>query len=293
MPSPASDLRGIAAMVLATGFFVVNDSFMKLAAAELPPFEVLFLRGAAAAICCGALLAASGHWRGLAGALSRASLLRGAIETAGVLCYIVALVHMPIADVVAIGQTAPLIMIGLVWLVFRERIGPAKAALVLLGFAGAVLVAQPGPGGLSLYAVLAFGTAVSVALRDLVGKRVPAHVPAFVVTFATILIVMVVAGIATTLTEDWVMPHPSGLGMLMLSGLFVTLGHCTIFLAYRAGSAGAVAPFYYSFTVWALAAGFAIWREVPNTPALAGIALILASGLAIVFLDRRRMRQRP
>src|SRR4051794_12309867 len=163
MLSPRSDLRGIAGMVLATGFFVVNDSFMKLAAADLPPFEVLFLRGMAAAVCCIVLLLGLGQWRRLASGMGGACLLRGAVETCSVLCYILALVHMPIADVVAIGQTAPLILIGLIWLIFRERIGVAKLALIMLGFAGALLVAQPGSGGLSLYVVLAFGAAASVA----------------------------------------------------------------------------------------------------------------------------------
>ena len=52
MSSAPSNARGIAAMLFATASFVVCDSFMKLTTAAVPPFEVLFLRGVFATICC-------------------------------------------------------------------------------------------------------------------------------------------------------------------------------------------------------------------------------------------------
>jgi len=52
----ASNLTGVAAMLAATASFVVGDSFMKLVTSDLPPFEVLFLRGVAASLACGLLL---------------------------------------------------------------------------------------------------------------------------------------------------------------------------------------------------------------------------------------------
>src|SRR5215212_2054839 len=106
-----SDLSGIAAMLAATAFFVVGDSFMKLATEDLPPFEVLFLRGIAASLACAVLLALRGAWRAISGVLDRRALLRAAGETLSVLCYVVALARLPIADVIAILQTAPLILI--------------------------------------------------------------------------------------------------------------------------------------------------------------------------------------
>jgi drug/metabolite transporter (DMT)-like permease len=284
-----SHLRGAAAMIASTGLFVINDSFMKVSMAELPPFEVLFLRGVAAMICCAGLLVAAGQVRGLKNALDPFVLLRGLGETLSVLCYIVALANMPIADVIAINQTAPLILIVAAALIWRDVVGPLRLLLVAAGFAGAVMVAQPSASGVSVYAVLAFATAVMIAARDLVGRRVPADVPSFVVAFSTIILVMVAAAAMTTLTERWVMPSATHALYLGIAGLFVTLGHFFIFLAYRLGSPRSVAPFFYSFAVWAVLAGIVVWHEVPNLLATLGIALIVGSGLAIVLIDRRRM----
>jgi drug/metabolite transporter (DMT)-like permease len=130
-----SNLGGIAAMLAGTGSFVVGDSFMKLSTADLPPFEVLFLRGVAASLACGSLVVLLGDGRAISSAIHPRPLLRAAAETISVLCYIVALAHMPIADVIAVIQTTPLILILAVAFFLRERVGRARVALALVGFA--------------------------------------------------------------------------------------------------------------------------------------------------------------
>jgi drug/metabolite transporter (DMT)-like permease len=284
----ASNLTGVAAMLAGTGSFVVGDSFMKMVTSDLPPFEVLFLRGVAATLACGLLLIVLGDWRVVSSALHPRALLRAAGETLSVLCYIVALARLPIADAIAILQTAPLILILAVAFLLRERVGAARVALALVGFAGAFLVAQPGPAGISPAALLAFASAVLIAARDLVGRDVPARIPVMVVTFATNAMVMIVAGAMSLGLESWQAPADWHLAFLGFAGLFVTLGHVGLLLAYRLGRTAAVAPFFYSFALWAVLSGVVVFGALPNALALSGIALIVASGVAIVLLDRRR-----
>ena len=86
------------------------------------------------------------------------------------------------------------------------------------------------------------------------------------------------------------MPTPRHLLLLAGSGLFLSLGHLFIFLSYRNAATSAVAPFYYLFSVWAVLSGFFVFGTFPNALALCGIGLIVASGITVVFLDRRRRR---
>ena len=274
-------------MVSATASFVACDSLMKLVTAALPPFEVLFLRGVAATICCTGLLLVLGQLRVVRQSFNKMAVLRAILETAAVLCYIVALSVMPIADVIAIMQTAPLLLIVLVAVIWREKIGPRRIALIAVGFAGAILVAQPDASGLSAAAVLAFVSALGIAIRDVIVRTIPSTVPALAVTFSTVVIVMVGAGIMMVLTEDMVMPSLTHALYLLGAGLFVTIGHFAIFMAYRLGAPGVIAPFFYSFAVWAVVAGVLVFHEWPNPLALLGISAIIVSGLAIVLLDRR------
>ncbi len=78
---------------------------------------------------------------------------------------------------------------------------------------------------------------------------------------------------------------------MLASGFFVTLGHYGVFIAYRLGAPGLIAPFFYSFAIWAVLSGLIVFGELPNPLALIGIAAIMASGLAIILLDRRRARE--
>jgi drug/metabolite transporter (DMT)-like permease len=294
MTSATTNLRGIAAMLFATASYVVCDTFMKLVMKmvmpTLPPFEVLFLRGIFAVTCCAGLLAALGQWRGVTRAFSKASLLRGGFETASVLCYIVALASMPIADVIAIVQTAPLLFILLIATIGREHIGMVRIGLIAAGFVGALLVAQPSASGFSAAALLAFASAFVLALRDIAGRAVSSAIPALAATLVTNIVVLVASGSGMVLTEDMVMPIPQHLLYLLASGFFVTLGHYGVFMAYRLGAPGVIAPFFYSFAVWAMLSGLIVFNELPNPLALIGIAAIVASGLAIVLLDRRKAR---
>jgi drug/metabolite transporter (DMT)-like permease len=283
-----SNLSGVVAMLAGTGSFVVCDSFMKLATADLPPFEVLFLRGVAASFACGCLVVLVGEGRAISSALHSRPLLRAAAETISVLCYIVALARMPIADVIAIIQTAPLILILAVALLLGEKAGTARVVLALVGFAGAFLVAQPGAAGISLAVFLAFGSAVFGAARDFLGRVVPAHIPVMVVTFTTNVMVMLASAAMSLGFESWRAPTGRHLAFLGFAGLFVTFGHVGLLLAYRLGRTAAVAPFFYSFALWAVLSGLFVFGALPSALALAGIALIVASGVAIVLIDQRR-----
>jgi drug/metabolite transporter (DMT)-like permease len=282
----AHDLGGIAAMLLATACYVVGDSFLKVVTADLPPFEVLFLRGIAACIACAVLVVLRGEWRAISGMLNARALLRATCETLSTLCYIVALARMPIADVVAILQTAPLILIFGVAMILREEIGPARVALALVGFAGALMVAQPDAGKVSS-ASFAFAAALVIAARDLIGRGVPTRIPVTVVILVTVIMVMVAGGVMSLAVESWAAPTGRHIAFLCLAGLFVTLGHIGLLFAYRLGRIASVAPFFYSFALWGVVSGLIVWGELPDALSLTGIALITGSGVAIVVLDYR------
>ncbi len=283
-------IRGPLFMILATGSYVVNDTMMKLATAGLPPYEVLFLRGAAATLWGIPLLFMLGYARQIPLILDRKVLRRNLLELAAILCYVVALANMQIADSTALGQITPLLMLVGSSILFRERIGGVRMALIAFGFIGAVMVAQPTMQGISIYALLALGNAALSAARDLAGRKVAADVPGMIVAISAVVVVLVGAGIAHLVSEHWVMPETYHLLLMAGAGLFLIFGHFFIFMAYRVGPTGVVAPFYYCFTVWAVISGLVVFQQFPNALAVSGILLVVASGLAIVSLDERKRR---
>jgi drug/metabolite transporter (DMT)-like permease len=293
MSLSAHPLRGPLFMVLATGSYVINDSLMKVATEALPPYQVLVLRGLAATLWGMPLLLILGYRRNMPQLLEPRVLARNLCETFGVMCFVVALANMPIADATALGQITPLVLLLGAAFFFGERIGGLSLALIGCGFIGALMVAQPTGAGISVYALLGLANAVICAVRDLVGRRVPGHIPGLIVAISAVLVVLAGASTAHLLTETWVEPSSRHLLMLLASGLFLIFGHFFIFMAYRVGPTRSVAPFYYCFTVWAVISGFVVFGHLPNMLASLGILLVVASGLAIVLLDQRRRRPAP
>lgn len=285
--------RGPLFMVIATGTYVINDTMMKLATEGLPPYEVLMVRGMMAALWGMPLLFVLGYRKNLPQLFEWRVLVRNLAEMAAILLYIVALANMPIADASALGQITPLLVLLGVSILFGEKIGAVRMGLIGLGFVGALMVAQPTMQGISIYALLALGNAVFCAVRDIAGRRISHDVPGLIVAMSAVIVVLAGSGIMHVATETWVMPGAYHLLLLAGAGLFLIAGHFFIFMAYRVGPTSAVAPFYYFFTFWAVVSGLAVFGQLPNWLALAGIVLVVASGLAIVLLDERRRRLAP
>ncbi|WP_352501673.1 MULTISPECIES: DMT family transporter [unclassified Mesorhizobium] len=283
-------IRGPLFMVVSTGSYIVNDTMMKLATAGLPPYEVLFLRGAAATLWGIPLLFMLGYGKQIPLILDAKVLRRNMLELGAILCYVVALANMQIADSTALGQITPLLMLVGSSMLFGERIGGLRLALIGLGFIGAVMVAQPTMQGISVYALLALGNAALSAARDLAGRKVAADVPGMIVAISAVIVVLAGAGVAHLVSEQWVVPEIRHLLLMGGAGLFLIFGHFFIFMAYRVGPTSVVAPFYYCFTVWAVISGLVVFRQLPNALAICGILLVVASGLTIVSLDERKRR---
>jgi drug/metabolite transporter (DMT)-like permease len=242
------------------------------------------------AVCAGLILAL-----GQAGSIPRMAdkwlVARGVLETIANLSFIFALGFIAIADLTAIVQTCPLFVLLGAWAFRGERLGGQRLFLILLGIAGALLVAQPGTGAVSPLAGLAFITAIASAIRDLLTPNVPKGMPPLVAAL-TVIVVLTLTGLAGMLaTEVPVLPDTRVVLLMIVSGTTAVSGHLLLYLTYRIGEARTVAPFMYTLTIWAVLSGLVVFGEVPNTLAIAGMLLVALAGLAIIWLDGRQRRQ--
>jgi drug/metabolite transporter (DMT)-like permease len=280
-------------MIIAAGAFVANDTCMKLVMEDnAPPFQVLVMRGVLACLWCLPIVFWMGHARDIKLIFDKWVLLRSLSETFAVLAFVTALARMPIADLTAISQLSPFFVLAGAGLIWGEKIGPLRIILIAFGILGALLVAQPGSSTASPYALLGFITAVLGASRDLISRKVPANVPALVVTLSTLVTVMSCAAVASLLLESHVMPPANQVGLMVTAGFLLMVAQFLLYLAYRLAEARAVAPFNYSFTLWAVLSGYVVFGAIPNQLAAIGMALILATGLGVILLEGR-MRQGP
>lgn len=286
MPRLSGNALGITLMILATACFTLNDSLLKLATDELPPFEALSLRGLASTLLGLPLVFLLGFGARAGAMFDRRVGIRNLLEVACALFFVVGLALVPLADLTALGQTSPLLLLLGAAVIFRERLSAMQVVLIVLAFVGALMVAQPGGRDFSPYVLLGLGSAVAVAVRDIVGRGIPANVPGLVIAVGAGLVTTIGAGAAALLFERWVMPSPATIVFVTGSGAFLVAGHCLLLAAYRSATMSAVAPFLYTATIWALVSGMVIFGTFPNGLALVGIGVIVISGIAVVMLER-------
>lgn len=287
MPAERSNLRGIIYMVLASGCFTVNNGLLKLAVVELPPLEALFLRALAAIVLGVPVLIATTSVASLRFVLEPWVLARNVVECAAAIAFVFAVANAPLADITALLQLTPmLVMLGAVVL-FGDRIGGAAIALIVVALFGALLVAQPGGHGFQPYVLFGLASAALSAGRDLIGRRVDAGVPALAVAVGLSVVSLVGIGVPMLAFERWVTPSLSGLLLIAGASAFLTLAQLLLFLSFRVAETKAVVPFFYTGTLWALLIGALVFGTLPNAVASIGIGLIAASGVLVLLLDRR------
>ncbi len=287
MTITSPNLRGIICMVLACLFFVCCDSFLKLILLELPPLQALVVRGVFASLWCLVLLAGLGLLKDIKKALGFWTLARAFCEVISVTAFIFALANIPLAEISAIYQTAPLIVLAGASVIWHEKVGAARWVLISLGMVGALVVAQPGGATSSPYALLGLITAFASASRDLLSRHVPDDTPGPVITLTVVVMVMMSAAVCSLLFETWAPVSTQVWFYAAAAGFFVMLAHLCMFLAFRFATARAVAPFYYCITIGAAVFGAVFFNEWPNTLAWVGIAMIVACGLGVLLMENR------
>lgn len=282
--------RGIVAMVLAMALFICNDTLVKYAGQSLPAGQIVLLRGLAVTLWISLMAAALGALRQWRLALAPAVLARAALEATATFVYLAALFHLPIANATAINLSIPLLLTVLAVLLLREKVGWRRWSAVAAGFLGVLLVVQPTPSGFNWYALVALAATVLHAFRDLTTRRIPPHIPSVLVTLTSATMVTMGGG-ALSLAEDWTPLSWSIAGLLLAASLLLTGAYYLLIEGMRQGELSVIAPFRYVGILWALLLGYAVWGDVPNAVAGAGIVILVASGVYI--FHRERVRARP
>ena len=288
MPALSDNHRGALLMAGAMVGFTVNDAFIKLAAEDLPLFEVLFLRGLGTTLILG-LVAWGRGWlrvrpRGRDGWLV---LFRSLGECGAAWFFLTALVHMEIANISAIMQALPLTVTLAAALFLGEPVGWRRISAIVVGFLGVLLIVRPGGETFNVYSVLALGAVVCVTVRDLAARRMSAGVPSVVAALAASGAITIMAAVGAVAVE-WQPLGPVHAAWVLGAIGCVVVSYILSVAAMRVGEIGAVAPFRYTSLLAAIAIGAAVFGTFPDALTLSGAALVVASGLSPLSRERRR-----
>ena len=271
-------LRAGLYMVITTACFVAGDTCIKLIGTTLPLAQVICLIGLVSSLFLLMVCGQQGILKDVPLIFTRTVLLRSLFDTMGSFMFVSALMHMPLANLSSVMQSVPLVVVAVGVIFLGEKAGLSRIAAVIAGFVGVLLIVKPSPQTITIYEFLAVGAVIVVAFRDLVTKRIPAHVPLLVIALANAIFISV-SGFGVGLVQGFKTVEVWQWALLLGAGLFVTISYFFIVATVRLGDLSATAPFRYSEVVFAIIAGILVFGEYPDAISYVGMALVIAAGL--------------
>ena len=279
---------GAAIMLGAMLMFSMNDTMGKWLVATYPVGELLLLRSGAGLLFLAPFLMRLPRGALVRVARPRIQALRVFCSTAEVICFYVAVTTLPLASVMTYWLAAPIYVAALSPLMLGERVGWRRWTAIGIGFLGVIIALDPSAATLSPPALISVVGSFLFALTLVYGRQLRG-------TPDTVLVFWHMGGAAlaglATIPFAWVTPDLPDFLMLSLLGVVAMLAHVGVNRALKLADAATVAPLQYTLLFWALVFGWLIFGEVPKPMTMVGAAIIVASGLFIVFREKKLGQQ--
>lgn len=287
-------MQGLGLMILAMLVAPCIDIFSKLATANTSPTMITTGRFLFQGLFMLPIVLANGTWRDFSWRLSGYHAIRAAVITLSMICFVATLAVMQVADAVAIFFVEPIILTVLASIFLKETIGWRRYTACAVGFLGAVIVIRPSFEEVGFVAVLPIVTAFGIAIFALMTRALSQRENPWSMQFQMSLwglpicaVLLAFGGVTGIEFMAPSMPDGQTLVWFVGIGFSAALSGILAVYAYRVAPASVLAPMQYLEIVSATLLGWLVFDAFPDAIKWLGIAIIIGSGLFIVWRERR------
>lgn len=282
----SNSLKGILCLITAGAILAFTDGLSKYLTGDYPPGQILFFRSVFVFVPIAIMVWHRGGLRGVRIIDRRGQLMRGLFAVVTSYLFMIAIKHMPLADMTAIMFATPIIMTALAPYFLGEQVGWRRWLAVIVGFSGILLMIRPSGDALLWPALLALAATFFNSFRDIATRHLSKTEDANGIMICTTACVML-GGLCSSLL-GWRMPDLQGLALFALTGFLQGFGQYFLVAAFLFGEAVVVAPFRYFTLIWATIYGYLMFGDIPGIDILTGAAIVVGSGLFIFYREARR-----
>lgn len=279
----AARRHAIVFVLSASATFTVGSALVKALTTDFPVMEIVMFRSLVGFLMLVPMIIRSGGLSALATRRPRGHVMRTMSGFIGTVTSVYGYGVLPLVTVTALGFAMPLFLTILSVPLLGERVGPRRATAVLVGFAGVMVMLRPWQveAGMPIGAVAIVLAGVVTWSLSMINIRQMGDAGERNVTIVAwySLGTACLAGLGCM--TGWVTPSPWQLGALLSAGLLSGLAQLMMTEGYRAAETTLVAPFEYGAIIYASVLGIVIWGEWPDVWSLAGVGILIASGLYI------------
>jgi drug/metabolite transporter (DMT)-like permease len=291
MTRPSNPALGIRFVLMAMVAFAVQDATSKYLAGLYPPQFFIMIRYWLFAVFVVLLVArrAGGLRAVVATKMPKLQVFRGVLLAAQIVVVVISFDRLGLAETHAIFSVHPLLATLLAVPILGERIGWRRAAAIVVGFIGVLMILRPGLGLFRPEAMIALCVALMMSVYTISTRMVSradgSAMPAF--------FWLGVAGAgALTLVGPfyWVPMAPVDMGWLLLHSCVAMFGHFCLIRALEATEAVRIQPFTYLQMVFAIPIGAFVFGEPVAGIVILGMAVTVGAGLYAIWREYRLMR---
>lgn len=281
-----SQLRGTVLMLTSTVFFSGSDILTKGLAGSMPAVEIAWIRYATFSLLVIPLLMMNGGGTLLRSQHPSLQILRGLGTVGSALLFTAGLRFLQVADATAIYFISPILIMALSIVFLGEVVGWRRWSAAAVGLLGVLIVIRPGTGAFNVAALLPLCGATSWAAAAVVTRKMSGRDHALTTLAWSAFVGF--ALLTALLPFVWVAPSWSEIGLGISIGIFSTIGHWFVIVAYRHANASTIAPYSYIQLIWAGVLGYFVFGALPDQWTVIGAAIIAASGLYTAYRERVR-----
>ena len=283
--------RAIFLMISAGAIFSFSSAASKLLAETYPVGEVLFSRVLVSFVVFSAFALPTAGFAVFRTQRPTAHVLRSMSQFTSQTLLLIAFTLMPLASATAINFSAPLFATLASLIFLKEPVGSVRWVVLLIGFAGVLIVTNPGAETFQIGALFALGNAVLFGTVTAGVRGMTTTESAKTLTMYQLLLLTVFYGM--TLPFAFKMPVWGDVPLIVANGVTNMLGQYWWTRAIHLAPTSAVVPFQYFSLIWAMMFGYALWGDVPTIGLLIGSAIVVGSGLFLIWYETRKKKQPP
>ena len=285
----ANTLAGIGYVILSVACFAVLDTVAKNISASMSLMLALWFRYFIQALLSTVFFLPK---RGMAlfkTAHPRFQIARGVLLFASSMCAFYGLKYLPVGEFTAIVSITPLVVTLVAAMSLAEKVRKLRWALVLVAFAGTMVIVRPGSQHFDWVLIFPLVLIVTNSGFQLLTRKMTSTEDPVTMNVLTGWVGTIMGALA--LPFVWELPTDWHLWLqLLIMGSFATVGHYLLIIAFSKAPATVLTPYFYIQIGFAMLGGWLIFDHIPDHWTLAGIGVVTLCGALGAWLTVRESR---
>jgi len=279
-------LIGIALMCGAVALFACLDTTAKYLTTQMDSLQIAWARYTSAFVLTLIVSNPLTHPRLLRTRSPKLQITRSLLLVGSTALNFLGLRWLQLDEALSIIFTFPLLVAIISGPMLGEWIGWRRWTAIGFGFVGVLLITRPGLGGMHPAALFTLGATFCYGFYAVITRivsRVDSNQTSlFYANFIGALAMLPVIPFVWQPPVDWVVVF-----LMVMIGVLGSTGHYFLIAGHKLAPASVLSPFVYTQLIWVIVLGYLVFGQVPNSWTIAGAAIVIASGLYLLYRERK------